>query len=384
MTCSVSFRFPLTWADKSEVMSLAARAPSSVGAPPAGTGSVSRKLRRGELLFSEGENSRAMYFVKAGMIRLYKKKGDSQIELDTVHTGQVVGEMAFLDGNPRSASAEALTDCDLVEVSGPTFQQVLTKMPDWLKILLKTVVGRLRTASTRIRQLETASTAFDYSEKDGKRSAHYVYLSPIDVMKIFTALLLVGSRNAQAAGGGVEIRVGLLQRYSNQIMGVPVAKITTLLDVLAECGIVSLGEEGNATQVVLRDPDFLEQLITYLNEENLMEPSKRHDLTGRGFLIMSLIAKHMVKYKKDEVTNLTTVNLAEIRSVEAALTGKEPFRMEEFQQLVKLGYCANLTIKSATETFTTVDAEKFLQAHKFQRVVLAINVVNEQKRTGAK
>jgi len=50
--------------------------------------------------------------VKTGMIRLFKKKGDSQIELDTIHSGQVVGELAFLDGNPRSASGEALTDCD--------------------------------------------------------------------------------------------------------------------------------------------------------------------------------------------------------------------------------------------------------------------------------
>lgn len=365
-------------------MSLAARVPSSQN-PPAGSGSSVRKLRRGELLFSEGENSRAMYFVKTGMIRLYKKKGDSQIELDTVHAGQVVGEMAFLDGNPRSASGEALTDCTLVEVSGPTFQEVLTKMPDWLKILLKTIVSRLRTASTRIRQLETASTTYAYSEKDGKRSAQYVYLSPIDVMKICTGLLLVGTRNGQpSAAGGVEIRAGLLQRYCNQIMGIPVAKITTLLDVLAECGVVAMGEEANATQVTLKDADFLESLIGYLNDENLKEQSKRKDLTGRGYLIMSLIAKHLAKYKKDEITNLTTVNIAEIRSVEAALSGKEPFRMEEFQQLIQLGYCGQLVLKSASEAYTGVDAEKFMQAHRYQRVVLAINVVNEQKRTGAK
>lgn len=323
-----------------------------------------------------------MYFVKSGMIRLYKKKGDSQIELDTVHTGQVLGELAFLDGNPRSASAEALTDCELVEVSGPAFQQVLTKMPDWLKMLLKTVVGRLRTASTRIRQLESASTAFDYSEKDGKRTAQYIYLSPTDVLKICSAILLVGTRNGATGTFGIEIRVGLLQRYANQIMGVPVAKITTLLDVLSDTGITHVVEENNGTKVFLKDADFLEQLITYLNEENLLKPAKRHDLSGRGFLIMSLIAKHMIKYKKDEATGLVAVNLAEIKSVETALTGKEPFRMEEFQQLVKLGYASNLTIKSSTEVYTAVDSDKFTQSHRLQRVVLAVSVVNEQKRKG--
>lgn len=321
-----------------------------------------------------------MYFLKAGMIRLFKKKGDSNIELDTVHSGQVLGELAFLDGNPRSASGEALTECELVEISGPTFQDVLTRMPDWLKIMLKTVVGRLRTASTRIRQLEQASTAFDYSEKDGKRAAHYVYMSPIDAMKIATGILLVASRNAKAAPGGQEVRVGLVQRYVNQIMGVPVAKINSFLDVLAQCGVAVVSEEGGGTQVVLKEADFLEHLIAYLNEENLMEPSKRHDISVRGFLVMSLMAKNLSRYPKNDITGSSTVNLAEVRKLETPAGGKEPFRMEEFQEIVKLGYATNLDAKSATEAMTTIKPEAFLMAYRYQRVVIALNAVNEQKR----
>ena len=339
-----------------------------------------RRLKKGEVLFSEGENSRAMYFMKSGMIRLFKKKGDSNIELDTVHSGQVLGELAFLDGNPRSASGEALTECELVEISGPTFQEVLARMPDWLKIMLKTVVGRLRTASTRIRQLEQASTAFDYSDKDGKRAAHYVYMSSTDAMKIASGILLVASRNGKPADGGAEVRIGLVQRYVNQIMGVPVAKITTFLDVLAQAGVAAVTEEAAGTHVVLKDADFLEHLIAYLNEENLVEPSKRHDLSVRGFLIMSLIAKNMGRYPKNDVTGSSTVNLAEIRKLETPAGGKEPFRMEEFPELVKLGYSTNIDAKSATEALIQVKPEAFLQAYRYQRVVIALNAVNEQKR----
>lgn len=341
-----------------------------------------RKLKKGELLFAEGENSRAMYFVKAGMIRLYKKKGDTNIELDTIHTGQVLGELAFLDGNPRSASAEALTDCELIEISGPAFQEVLARIPDWLKIMMKAIVGRLRTASTRIRQLESASTAYDYSDKSGKRSPHYVYLSPSDVLKIASGLLLVASRNPVPCAEGTEIRVGLLQRYVNQIMGIPVAKITTLLDVLAQNNILSIGDASNSGKVVLKDIDFLEQVITYLNEENLLEPNKRHDISLRGFLVMSLIAKHIKKFKKDQVTGMTTVNIAAIRTEETSATGKEPFRLEEFPELVKLGYATNVTMKSTSEIYTIVKEETFVQAYRLQRVIISINAVNEQKRAG--
>jgi CRP-like cAMP-binding protein len=339
-----------------------------------------RRVKKGELLFAEGENSRAMYFLKNGMIRIFKKKGDSNIEIDTIHTGQIIGELAFLDGNPRSASGEALTDCELMEISGPTFQEVLMRAPDWLKILLKTVVGRLRTASTRIRQLETASTQYDYSDKDGKRSAHYVYLSINDVLKICTGVLLVATRNGTETGLGTDIRVGLLQRYANQIMGVPVAKITTFLDVLEQAGLTSMSEEASGTKIVLRDSQVLEQFISYLNEQNLLEPSKRHDLTPRGFMIMTLVAKHLQKFEKDAATGNVNVNIAEIKRLEQTTGGKDPFRLEEFSELVKLGYASSPNVKSSSEVFTAVKADAFNSAFRQQRIVMAVNAVNEQKR----
>lgn len=342
----------------------------------------SRKLKRGELLFAEGENSRAMYLVKYGMIRLYKRKGDAHIELDTVHADQVLGELAFLDGNPRSASAEALIDCELVEISGPVFQEVLKKMPDWLKILLKTVVGRLRAASTRIRQLETASTAYDYSEKGGTRTANYIFLSPTDVLKIASGVLLVAARNGSPANGGVDVRVGLLQRYVNQIMGVPIAKVTTFIDILEQAKITSSTSEEGLTKVTLLDIDFLEQLIAYLNEQNVIEPSKRQDLTLRGFYVMSLIAKYLHRFPKDPATGMSTPNIAEIKKAESRADGKEPFRNEEIPELVKLGYISSLNVKSQEEIFTLLKPDTFTHSYRLQRVVMIIRSVNEQKNQG--
>lgn len=357
--------------------------PKPPAAPPAGgsaplPGPQILKLKKGQLLFSEGDTSRAMYLLKSGMIRIFKKKGDSSIEIDTIHSGQVLGELAFLDGNPRSASGEALTDCELAEISGPTFQAVISRMPDWLKILLKTIVGRLRTASTRIRQLETASSAMDYSDRDGKKT--YVYLSIVDVLKLGTAVLLVAARNGVKKPEGIELKQGLLTRYGNQIIGVPAAKMTTFLDVLSQVGVVKLGQNG---EVFVTDLDFLEQLIAYMNEEYLLEPSKRHDVSLRGFMVMSLIVKHLGKYPADPKTGLSKVNVAEILKLETPEGAKEPFRMDEVPELVKLGYCTNVGITSSTEAYTQVKADTFVHNYRMQRVAMAVNAVNEQKRKGA-
>ena len=369
-------------------MSEPARKPTSAnlstvpGQPAPTPGPQIRKLKKGDLLFSEGESSRAMYFLKSGIVRIFKKKGNSHIEIGTVHSGQILGELAFLDGNPRSASGEALTECELVEISGPTFAGVLAHIPDWLKILLKTVVGRLRTASTRIRQLETASTSYDYSEKDGKRSSHYIYLSTLDVLKLSSAVLLVATRNGTSSEAGISLRIALLNRYANQIMGIPLAKLTTFLDLLVQTGVMRTVEESATTSFYLVEPDFLEAFIHYLNEENLLESSKRHDITLKGFLIMGLIAKHLSRNMLDSKTGVIELNVAEVKRLETVEEGKEAFRIEDFSELVKLGYATNAQIVSTDSVLTQVRPDEFIRAFKMQQVVVTLNSINEQKRKG--
>lgn len=338
-----------------------------------------KELKKGEHLFKEGEMSRSMYYLKSGIVRIYKKKGNSSIEIDTIRAGQLLGELAFLDGNPRSASGEALTNCTLVEVTASAFASTLGVLPDWMKLLLKTVVGRLRTASTRLRQLEEASTSFDYSSKDGKRSSHYIYISTTDALKICSSILLVAARNGESSPlGGTTLRIGLLQRYANQIIGIPVAKITDFLDILAQAEVMSLGDEEKGNQIVVTDMNFLEKFIAYLNEENLKEPSKRKEVPIKSFIIMNLITREITDTNAKEDGSVV-VNLAEIKKKDKEAAGKERFTMDDFNALVKVGYASQATLKSGEEIYTTVTKEEFILAYRFQKLIKLIEALNEQK-----
>jgi CRP-like cAMP-binding protein len=338
------------------------------------------RLKKGQSLFREGEGAGAMYLVRQGSIRISKKKGEADIEIDSIRSGQLVGELAFLDGNPRSASAEALCETELVEISGPAFQRVLGTIPEWLKILLKTLVTRLRSASTKIRQLETSSSEYVFSEKDGKRVAQHVYLSAIDVMKVGTAILLVADRwgdPIEVTGReGVEVNASLLLRYANQILQVPSSKVTSVIDAFSMAGFMKTDTSGT---VALFDINFLEKLIHYMNEENLQEPSKRHDISNRGFLTMSLVLKHLNRYPKD-ADGFALVNVAEILKKETPEGGRCPVRLDDFAELVKLGYASNVTAKSADEVLSSILVEDFVAAARFQRVIKSIEALNEQKR----
>jgi len=337
-------------------------------------------LQKGELLFKESDASRAMYLVQRGMLRVFKGKQTGDIEIGTIHTGQVLGELAFLDGNPRSASVEALTECVLIEISGPTFLATLAEMPEWIKILLKTIVGRLRAASTRIRQLESVSTTIDYNSKTNPGSKVYSFLSPHDVLKASTALLLVASRHGKVKDDGLEISLSILQKYANQILNVPISKTTSLLDIFHHNEIIEIKEGTDFGSIKVIDLDYLEEFIDYLNDENQREPSKRRDISTKGFVVMTLIAKNIAEFGRDEKTGLTTVNVAKIIKENQSESGKSLFSVQDLEELKNIGYFTEPQLKGDGEVLCFIDEGKFLKSHRMQKIIKAIDNMNEKQR----
>ncbi|CAK9251970.1 unnamed protein product [Sphagnum jensenii] len=252
-----------------------------------------------------------MYLLKSGVIRLFLKKGDSNVEIDTVRAGQVLGELAFLDGNPRSLSGEALTHCELVEISGPMFMDVLNQSPPWFKILLKTVVGRLRAANKRIRQLEAANVSVDYSESSGKRSQAYEYLSLGDFAKICMVFVYVGTRYGQATARGTEIiDDSEIIHLCNRTMGLPVAKVSSALDLLVDSELAETVENAEKNQIYLKDLEYLSVLIQSLDEESGRGVDNRTEVSARGLVIMALISKQLAPMV--EAGNLEEITVLDV------------------------------------------------------------------------
>lgn len=101
-------------------------------------------LAPSEILFSEGENGSCVYFVKRGKLKACKGIGQERVMLGEINTGEFVGEMAHINGEPRSATVEAVTDCELIEIPFGTLDTVLFSKPAWSKALLQTLSKRLK------------------------------------------------------------------------------------------------------------------------------------------------------------------------------------------------------------------------------------------------
>ena len=81
-----------------------------------------RSLRRGEQIFDRQSKATDIFFVVRGSVRIvnYSLSG-REITLDDVTKGGHFGELAAIDGEPRSASVMALADCVIVSMPQKVF-----------------------------------------------------------------------------------------------------------------------------------------------------------------------------------------------------------------------------------------------------------------------
>jgi len=99
-----------------------------------------RGYPKGSVIFKEGDQSKEMYVVIEGDVKILK--GGKRIA--ALGKDQIFGEMALVDKSPRSASAVALTDCKLVAVDESQFTAMVQNTPGFALQVMRIMVERLR------------------------------------------------------------------------------------------------------------------------------------------------------------------------------------------------------------------------------------------------
>ncbi len=108
-------------------------------------------LSADQVLLREGEESLSMYLLQEGELVVSKQDGDEHVILGYIHSGELVGELSFLDQKPRSATVRAVTNCKLIQIPQKTIDDMFKSQPPWLEIFIKTIVTRLRETNARIK-----------------------------------------------------------------------------------------------------------------------------------------------------------------------------------------------------------------------------------------
>ncbi len=108
-----------------------------------------RTFKAGETIFALGDAGDELFLIRRGEVRiLLQVEAGHSHHISTFGRGAFFGEMSFLDGNPRSASAIAYCDTDLYVISRKSFDQL---SEDHKRIALNLLDGLARTLAARLR-----------------------------------------------------------------------------------------------------------------------------------------------------------------------------------------------------------------------------------------
>jgi CRP-like cAMP-binding protein len=142
-----------------QVVALLLRCPLFGGAEPGDVEEVARhvrrrRFRRGEVIFHEGDPGDSLHVVASGSVKivLSSEVGEEAI-IATLHAGDFFGELALLDGAPRSATATAVEAAETVSLPRQTFLEEIGRNAALRDCLLRSLATELRRLTGHVEEL---------------------------------------------------------------------------------------------------------------------------------------------------------------------------------------------------------------------------------------
>ncbi|HEX5067577.1 MAG TPA: Crp/Fnr family transcriptional regulator [Myxococcota bacterium] len=184
-----------------------------------------RRLGSGEVLFRKGEAGRQLYGVLSGRVKAVASGADGkEIVFNVCDPGEVIGEIALLDSNPRSATIVAIEPSELLVLDRRDFFPFLEKHPRVAIELAELLAARLR----RLSELAEDSVLLALRARLAKK------------------LVSLAQRYARKTREGIEIDLPLSQQELGEMVGTSRESINKQLRAWAEQGLI-ISSKGRIT-----------------------------------------------------------------------------------------------------------------------------------------
>jgi CRP/FNR family cyclic AMP-dependent transcriptional regulator len=110
--------------------------------------------RKSDVIFEENSSGNEMFIVYSGRVKLYTQpKTGRRTVLSVLRPGEHFGEMALIDGSPRSATAVAVQDnTKLVVLDKAKFLYLVQQQPEFAFAMMETLSQRIREANLQLAQ----------------------------------------------------------------------------------------------------------------------------------------------------------------------------------------------------------------------------------------
>ena len=210
-----------------------------------------RRYGAGDSILEEGSTGLGMFLITTGRVEVFKTYDGRKIPLAVLSGGDVLGEMALLDDQPRSASARALADTECLLLSRGRFRTLLRRRPRIAWPIVPSLVRRVRDLQEQLlaaanRAAAAADRARDADAADGVPEPPPAAPSPeivepaavaaagdgdseVDVLRAPYALMMTGAVGFGESARLVEIFFRALDESSGLTDGRPMGEVVRQL-----------------------------------------------------------------------------------------------------------------------------------------------------------
>ena len=179
-----------------------------------------RRVAAGTTLFSKGDPGTELFAVSTGTVKISVPAPDGREAMfNLLHPGEIFGEIALLDGRPRTADAMAMTDCELTVIERRDFLAFVQSEPNVALQLIALLCERLRIASE-----------------------HYEELVFLDLPTRLARILLQLAEQNEA--GAEEPKLKITQREISQMLGSTRESVNKQLRAWSKRGLIALERGG--------------------------------------------------------------------------------------------------------------------------------------------
>lgn len=128
----------------------------------------------GDVIFNEGEDGDRAYLIESGCVEICVGNGDRQRRVSLLGSGELIGEVALIDHQKRTATVRAVSDTVVVAIERNMVDELLEKSDPVIRHLLRVVLERFRTTQRSLspRVLDDLAQMLEYPQH--KDSLHHV------------------------------------------------------------------------------------------------------------------------------------------------------------------------------------------------------------------
>lgn len=192
------------------------------------------RVPRGKELFHEGDQGESLYVITEGKVKLGRRSADGRDNLLAIlGTGEMLGELSLFDPGPRSATATAVSDVQLVGLAHPDMAEFLSTRPEVAMTMLRTLASRLRRTNEALGDLV-------FTDVPGR---------------VAKALLDLSGRFGQPVDDGILVAHDLTQEELAQLVGASRETVNKALADFTSRGWIKL----EARAVTLLDTERLQR-----------------------------------------------------------------------------------------------------------------------------